>query len=100
MRKFIVIPVLFFLSKVSFAQTFRECYDTMYYHITHDSIASLKPVIVWKNCINGKTMPELSLKTVNGEKIETKDLKGKVIVLNLWFTACHPCIAELLALNR
>ena len=52
------------------------------------------------NCIKGKEMPLLSLKTISGEKIETKDLKGKVIVINLWFTTCHPCIAELPALNK
>src|SRR5688572_16567419 len=100
MRKFIFIPVLLLLSKVSLTQTFRECYDTLYHHMTNDSIPSLGPVKTWKNCINGKPMPELSLTTVTGEKIETKDLKGRVIVINLWFTTCHPCIAELPALNR
>jgi thiol-disulfide isomerase/thioredoxin len=34
------------------------------------------------------------------KRIETKDLEGKVIVINLWFTTCHPCIAELPALNK
>lgn len=100
MRKLIVILVLFFLNKVSLTQTFRECYDTMYYHLTHDSPPNPELVKTWNNCINGKLMPELSLKTVTGEKIETKDLKGKVIVINLWFITCHPCIAELPALNR
>jgi peroxiredoxin len=72
----------------------------MYYHLTHDSPPNPEVMKTWKNCISGKPMPELSLKTVTGEKIETKDLKGKVIVINLWFTTCHPCIAELPALNR
>lgn len=105
MKKVIIIASLVFLGKVSFAQkNFSECYDTMYYqmnyHLAHDSIASLEPMENWRNCISGKSMPELSLKTVTGEKIETKDLKGKVIVINLWFTTCQPCIAELPALNR
>ena len=92
--------MLFFLSNASFSQTFSQCYDTMYYHLTHDTPASLEPMKTWKNCISGKPMPELSLTTVTGEKIETKDLKGKVIVINLWFTSCLPCILELPALNR
>ena len=45
-------------------------------------------------------MPFLSLQTMTGEKIETKDIKDKVIVINLWFIACRPCIAELPALNK
>lgn len=91
-----------FASQVSFAQKiFSECYDTLYYHLTQDKTFNpMKGMIDWRNCIRGKEMPELSLKTVTGEKIETKDLKGKVIVINLWFTTCYPCILELPALNR
>ena len=54
----------------------------------------------WENWIRGKEMPYLSLKIISGEKIETQNLKGKVIVINLWFTTCYPCILELPALNR
>jgi peroxiredoxin len=100
MRRFFVILMLLFLNRASFAQTFSECYDTLFWHLTHDSPPDPELMKNWKNCINGKLMPELSLKTVNGEKIETKDLKGKVIVINLWFTTCAPCIAELPALNK
>ena len=97
MRKVIIIVSFVFVTQVSFAQkTFSECYDTLYQGLTHYSTA----IIDWQNCVKGKGMPELSLKTVTGEKIETKDLKGKVIVINLWFTTCQPCIAELPALNK
>ncbi len=37
---------------------------------------------------------------LEGEKVSLVDLKGKVIVLNFWFTACPPCIAELPKLNK
>src|SRR6188472_749498 len=103
MRKLLIIILSFvFANQVSFAQkTFSECYDTLYYHLTQDKTFNpIKGMNDWQNCIRGKEIPELSLKTVTGEKIETKDLKGKVIVINLWFTTCHPCIAELPALNR
>ena len=100
MRKFVIILVLFFLNKISFTQTFSECYDTLYWHLTNDSPPDPELMKNWKNCINGKSIPELSLTTVTGEKIKTKDLKGRVIVINLWFTTCHPCITELPALNR
>jgi peroxiredoxin len=37
---------------------------------------------------------------INGEKVALKDLKGKVVVLNFWFTECQPCIAEMPELNK
>ena len=102
MRKIVTIASLILLTKVSFAQkTFSECYDTLHWKLTHSRTAPDMNVFTrWNDCIKGKEMPLLSLKTISGEKIETKDLKGKVIVINLWFTSCHPCIAELPALNK
>jgi len=32
-------------------------------------------------------------------KLIQKKLRGKVIVLNFWFTSCMPCIAEIPSLN-
>ena len=32
--------------------------------------------------------------------VEFDKLKGKIIVINFWFIGCHPCIAELPALNK
>jgi peroxiredoxin len=102
MRKVMIILSFVFGTQVSFAQkTFSECYDTLHWKLTHSRAAPDMNVFTqWNDCIKGKEMPLLSLKTISGEKIETKDLKGKVIVINLWFTTCHPCIAELPALNK
>jgi len=101
MRKVIIIVSFVFATQVSFAQkTFSECYDTLFQRLTHTTNPNISFMNDWQNCIKGKEMPYLSLQTISGEKIETKDLKGKVIVINLWFTTCHPCIAELPALNK
>jgi len=102
MRKIVTIASLILLTQISFAQkTFSECYDTLHWKLTHSRAApDMNVFIQWNDCIKGKEMPLLSFKTISGEKIETKDLKGKVIVINLWFTTCHPCIAELPALNK
>ncbi|MBD0745740.1 redoxin domain-containing protein [Streptomyces sp. CBMA152] len=38
--------------------------------------------------------PDLSGETVDGKKIDVADLKGKVVVLNVWGSWCAPCRAE------
>jgi len=100
MRKIITITSLLFIAQVSLAQkNFSDCSDSLRWHIKHNTF-SHDVFLKWNDCVKGKEMPFLSLQTVSGEKIETKDLKGKVIVINLWFTTCQPCIAELPALNK
>ena len=106
MKQIIFISALILISKISLGQeTFAECYDSLHRRLTHGASNNYSQDMInniekWNECIKGKEMPFLSLQTVSGEKIETKDLKGKVRVINLWFTNCHPCIAELPALNK
>jgi peroxiredoxin len=102
MKRIITISIALFFGGYCFAQnTFSECYDTLYQRLTHSTTGpDISGMNDWENCIKGKEMPLLTLQTISGEKIETKDLKGKVIVINLWFTTCYPCIAELPALNK
>jgi peroxiredoxin len=101
MKKIIALSGIVLLTKMGLGQTsFSECYDTLHWRTTHDTISFYDKIVDWQNCIKGKQMPYLSLTTISGEKIETQKLKGKVLIINLWFTSCHPCIAELPALNR
>jgi thiol-disulfide isomerase/thioredoxin len=48
------------------------------------------------------TKADLSLKfnTLNGDKIELNDFKGKVIFLNIWATWCPPCIEEMPSIQK
>jgi peroxiredoxin len=43
--------------------------------------------------------PAFSLTSLKGEKFELAVLRGKVVVLNFWFTGCVPCVAEFRKLN-
>ena len=42
----------------------------------------------------------LHLVNSEGDKVAMKDLKGKVIFMNLWATWCPPCIAEMPGINK
>jgi len=41
----------------------------------------------------------LSFSNQNGLKINTTDLRGKVIFINFWATWCPPCVAEMSTIN-
>ena len=43
--------------------------------------------------------PAFSLTSLEGEKFDLSALRGKVVVLNFWFTGCTPCVAEFSKLN-
>lgn len=48
----------------------------------------------------GKAAPDFTVTTLDGKKIKLKSLKGKVVLLNFWFTQCRPCVEEIPTLNK
>ncbi len=44
--------------------------------------------------------PTFRAKTIDGNTVNTTDLRGKVIVLNLWFISCPNCLQEIKMLNQ
>ncbi len=48
----------------------------------------------------GCDAPLRPVRTIDGDELELKDLQGRVVVLNFWFTTCPPCLSELPSLNR
>ena len=43
----------------------------------------------------GNRIADITLTTMDGGKITMSDLRGKIVILNLWATWCPPCKAEL-----
>ncbi|KAF2327750.1 peroxiredoxin family protein [Flavobacterium ginsenosidimutans] len=44
--------------------------------------------------------PEFELKDLEGKTWSLKELRGRTVVLNFWFTSCAPCIKEIPELNK
>lgn len=42
----------------------------------------------------GETAPPLTLTTLEGHEIATRDLKGRVVIVTFWATWCEPCKEE------
>lgn len=49
---------------------------------------------------SGSEAPVFSLTQLDGQEVQSKDLRGKVVVLNFWATWCGPCKEEMPALDR
>ena len=48
----------------------------------------------------GDQFTKIKTNDMYGNKINTKNLKGKIIVVNYWYTDCVPCISEMPGLNK
>lgn len=100
-KKLFILTALIVSGKFSSGQdNILNCYDTLLKQLVNDTVGYVDYFRAWQDCIRGQQMPNFSAETLTGERIQTHQFKGKVLVINLWFMACAPCMAELPALNR
>ena len=48
----------------------------------------------------GKPLPAFALPDLAGRLVSSRSLLGHPVVINMWFTTCAPCVAEMPALNK
>ena len=48
----------------------------------------------------GQTLAPFKLRDLSGRKYDSKELAGKIVVLNFWFIGCPPCRMEIPELNK
>jgi len=102
-----VLPILFIfmglvLANESYGQECFEGYETLFDKgsetMSYQQFHELELDFV-KN-LKGCAAPYFEGKTLTGDDIYLTDLKGKVVVLNFWFTTCPPCLKEIPELNK
>ena len=54
----------------------------------------------FKKSLINTPLKDFHLTDLNNKKWKSKDIKGKILVINFWFTACKPCIQEMPYLNK
>ncbi len=47
----------------------------------------------------GFSAPDFELETLNGQKVRLSDLRGQVVLINIWASWCPPCRAEMPAIQ-
>jgi thiol-disulfide isomerase/thioredoxin len=50
--------------------------------------------------LKGKPAPAIALKTVDGKNVNLADMKGKVVLVDMWATWCPPCKKSLPHLEK
>ena len=68
------------------------------------SYISFLTLIICLSCQNKKEVNKIKklkpLTTLKNEEFKLEELKGNVVIVNLWATWCKPCIAEFKSLEK
>jgi peroxiredoxin len=100
MRKIRILLLIICVTAYANAQTpLQDCVTSSFYR-PDSTINHADRLMLWIDCMQDKELPEFTAQKLNGDKLKSRDLSGKIVVLNLWFIDCLPCIKELPALNR
>lgn len=99
---------IFKYKQVFYKDTVANSYYVVYRKLTIAEIHAKENKLKLKKEVDGKIRDSLSgsklddlvLKTKDGAVYDLNSLKGKVVVLNFWFTKCKPCVEEIESLHQ
>lgn len=57
-------------------------------------------MIQLRKCLIGLKFPDFKATTIDSITVTPDDLKGKIVLINLWFINCAPCVAEIPMFNE
>ena len=66
-------------------------------NVVAEELPEIKNIVIHKDL---KTYDNLIFFDKNGEKIDIKNFKEKIVLLNFWATWCEPCKEEMPSLDR
>lgn len=101
--KQLIFIFLLFISIATFGQNYSEqnlkCSEILK-DIPIGSDVFWEKLKLRDSCLVGLQAPFFEGTTLENEKYNLENLKGKVIVVNFWFTRCAACIKEMPYLNK
>jgi thiol-disulfide isomerase/thioredoxin len=102
--KKILLAILTIFTSILYTNA-QNCFDA-YDSLFTDETAKMnyqefhKLELNFLNNLNGCKAISFNVTSINGENIIFEALRGKVVVLNFWFTTCIPCLKEIPELNK
>lgn len=60
--------------------------------------AAVVATLAWRSGQTPVLAPDLSVTLLDGQRLQTGDLRGQVVLVNFWATSCAVCVAEMPAL--
>ena len=81
---------------ITIANAFNSGKYTIEYYVDNNN--DLKAVFL--KLINYEFASDFNATDLEGNEYSLSNLKGKIRVLNFWFTTCKPCVEEIPALNE
>lgn len=97
------LPLLLCISLFSNAQNYELRYETCSAELRNWKTFDEHYLLLLEkrdSCLQGAVAPDFKATTIDGHSLQLSLMKGKVVVLNFWYTHCKPCIEEMPALNQ
>jgi peroxiredoxin len=96
-----VLTTFLFVSFMATSSAFSQnCFESCHQNLKQSKLPFIEANEKIISELTGCQAPDFDVTTMDGERLKLKDLKGKIVVMNFWYTSCAPCIAEMPALNR